>query len=64
MPFAVRQVTVAAVELRLADMEDPGRLQRLLQAVGASGERVPYVFVTMSNGAVTRDYMVEIAVER
>lgn len=64
LPFAVRPLNIAAVELRLTDMEDPARLQQLLKAVGASDEHVPYLFVTMSNGMVTRDYMVEIVIER
>lgn len=58
--YAVRQINVYAVELRVAEAEDPERAARLARAVGATDDNPAYLFVTMTNGSVTRDYMVEI----
>jgi len=60
VPFAVRPLNVAALEVRVADFEDPARIARLIKSVGASEANPAYLFITLDNGGVTRDYMIEL----
>lgn len=60
VPFAVRPLTVAALEVRVADFEDPAKIEKLLRNVGASAQNPAYLFITLDNGGVTRDYMIEL----
>lgn len=63
VPFASRLVNVAATEIRVADFEDPARAAQLLKAVRASRENPAYLFISLDNGSVTRDYMIEVRPE-
>lgn len=60
IPFAGRPLNIAALELRIAEMEDAARLQKLLAAVGASESNPGYLFVTLNNGSISREYMIEL----
>lgn len=60
VPFAVRQLNIAALELRVADMEDPARVQKLLGDVRVSESNPAYLFVTLNNGSISREYMIEL----
>lgn len=60
VPFAVRRLNVAALEMRIADFEDPARVGRLLENVHASPENPAYLFITLDSSGVTRDYMIEV----
>jgi len=62
LPFAVRQINISAIEVRIADMEDPARVKKLVDAVRASADNPPYLFITLSTGNVTRDYIVELRI--
>jgi hypothetical protein len=62
LPFAVRPLNVSALELRISDMEDPARVKKLLGYVRATANNPPYLFVTLSIGGVTRDYMAELLI--
>lgn len=55
-----RPLGVASVFARLPDTERPERLRALVQAVGASADNPAYVFVTMFNEGLARDYVVAI----
>ncbi len=61
LPFAVRQRSIYAIELRLSDVESPESVNRLIQAVNADADDPALLFVTMSSGYVTRDYVVQLA---
>jgi hypothetical protein len=61
LPFGGRQVNVYTVELRIADVEEPDRTAKLVRALRATEEEPAYLFITMSNGSVTRDYMVQLS---
>jgi hypothetical protein len=58
--YAVRQVNIYAIELRVAEVEAPERAARLARDLGATDDNPAYLFVTMTNGSVTREYMVEL----
>ena len=60
LPFAVRPLNISALELRVSDMEDPGRVKKLLGYVRASADNPAYLFITLSFSGVTRDYMAEL----
>jgi hypothetical protein len=62
LPFAVRPLNISALELRIRDMEDPGRVKKLLGYVRATASNPPYLFVTLSTGGVTRDYIAELLI--
>ena len=62
LPFAIRPLNISAIELRIGDMEDPARVKKLLGYVRATANNPPYLFVTLSIGGVTRDYMAELLI--
>lgn len=63
LPFASRMVNVFALELRVADLEQPGRVAELLESVRASGDNPGYVFVVMFSSGLMRYYPVRLALE-
>lgn len=60
LPFAVRQLNIYAVELRVADMETPESASRFVRAVGATDDDPALLVVTMSSMGMTRDYVVQL----
>jgi hypothetical protein len=60
LSFAVRQISVYTVELRVADVETPEKAARLIRAVRATADNPAYVFVTLHNHGVVREYMIEL----
>jgi hypothetical protein len=63
LPFASRMVNVFALELRVADLEQPARVAELLKSVRASGDNPGYVFVVMFSSGLMRYYPVRLALE-
>jgi hypothetical protein len=63
LPFASRMVNVFALELRVADLEQPAKAAQLLASVRASGDNPGYVFVVMFSGGLMRYYPVRFALE-
>lgn len=61
--FGGRQLNVYAAELRIAEVEQPERAARLVRSVGGTKDNPAYLFVTLDNGSVSREYMVELAPE-
>jgi hypothetical protein len=61
--YAVRPLNLIALEVRVAAIEDPAGLRQLVTSVGASGDDPAYLFVTMTNGSVTREYIVELKID-
>jgi hypothetical protein len=65
LPFAVRQINIYALELRIAEVETPERAARVARDVGGTEDKPAFVFVTMqTGGGVTRDYMIQLAPPR
>lgn len=66
LAFAVRQINIYALELRIADIETPEGAARVVRDVGGTDDNPAFVFVTMqtSGGGVTRDYMIALAPPR
>ena len=62
LPFAVRPLNISALELRISDMEDPARVKKLLGYVRATASNPAYLFITLSIGGVTRDYIAELLI--
>ena len=62
LPFAVRPLNISALELRISDLEDPARVKKLLGYVRATANNPAYLFITLSIGGVTRDYMAELLI--
>jgi hypothetical protein len=60
LPFAVRPLDIAAVDIRIQGMDDEERLRKLWRDVRASESNPAYMFVTMSAGNVIREYMAEL----
>lgn len=61
LPSAGRQLNVATIELRVRDLEDRARAERLIRNVKLEGDEVPYVFVHVGTGSgVERHYMVRL----
>ena len=60
LPFAIRQLNIYAIELRVADMETSQSASRLVRSVGATDEDPAFLFVTMSSSGITRDYVVQL----
>jgi hypothetical protein len=56
-------VNVFALELRVADLEQPARVAQLLESVRASGDNPGYVFVVMFSSGLMRYYPVRLALE-
>lgn len=63
LPFASRMVNVFALELRVADLEQPAKVAELLESVRASGDNPGYVFVVMFSSGLMRYYPVRLALE-
>jgi hypothetical protein len=63
LPFASRMVNVFALELRVADLEQPAKVAQLLESVRASGDNPGYVFVVMFSGGLMRYYPVRLTLE-
>jgi hypothetical protein len=61
--FAVRPLSLVALEVRVADLENAERLRRLTASVGATAGNPAYLFITMSTGSIAREYMVEIKLD-
>ena len=60
LPFAVRQINISALELRIGDMEDPARIRTLVSAVRGTADNPPYLLITLVANGVTRDYLAEL----
>jgi hypothetical protein len=63
LPFAVRPLDIAAIDIRIQGMDDEDRLRKLWRDVRASESNPAYMFVTMTTGQVIREYMAELAIE-
>lgn len=61
LPFAVRQLSIYAIELRVADMESAESVGRFVRHVGATDDDPALLLVTMSSMGMTRDYVVQLA---
>ena len=60
LTLRARQLSFTAMAVEVADTEDPAKLKRLLDAVGATPENPAYVFVTVESRGSIRDYIVGI----
>ena len=60
LSFAVRRISVYTVELRVADVETPEGAARLIRAIRGTADNPAYLFVTLHNSGVTREYMIEL----
>jgi hypothetical protein len=58
--YAVRQVNIYAMELRVAEVETPELAARLARDLGATDDNPAYLFVRLTNGSVAREYMVQL----
>jgi hypothetical protein len=57
LPIATRKVGVTAIEVRIADFENPRRISELLSAVGVpEGGDTGYFFFTLTADGMTRYY--------
>jgi hypothetical protein len=60
LTLRARQLSFTAMFVEVVDTEDPAKLKRLLDAVGASPDDPAYVFVTLESRGAVRDYIVGI----
>jgi hypothetical protein len=63
LTLRARQLSFTAMTVEVVDTEDPAKLKRLLDAVGATPENPAYVFVTMESRGAIRDYLVGIVID-
>jgi hypothetical protein len=61
--FGGRQLNVYASELRIAELEQPERAARLVRSVRGTADNPAYVFVTLSNDNLAREYLVQLVPE-
>lgn len=61
LPISGRMLNVYTVELRVADLERPATVARLLRDVKASADDPGYVFVILQSGGLIRYYPFRIA---
>jgi hypothetical protein len=47
--------------VQVLDTEDPARLKRRLDEVGATPDNPPYLFLVLQSGGQVRDYAIGIA---
>ena len=64
LTLRARQLSFTAMSVEVVDTEDPAKLKRLLDAVGATAENPAYVFLTMESRGSVRDYIVGVDVDR
>jgi hypothetical protein len=60
LPFGIRKLNVYAVEMRVAAVEEPAGVLRLLEGLGATEEDPGLLLITLESGGVTRDYVVAL----
>ena len=64
MTFATRPLGASAVQARVSRLDSPEAIGKLMKGVKASETNPAYAFSTISNGGVTRDYIVELRPDR
>lgn len=57
---AQRRLSITAVFAEVSDSTDPERWRQLVESVGATAENPAYVFVTMENDGLLRDFVVGV----
>jgi hypothetical protein len=60
LKFRSRRMSFTTTFVQIVATEDPAELKKVLDQVGATAENPAYVFVTMENGGMIRDYIVGI----
>jgi hypothetical protein len=64
LPIAGRRVGVTALQVRVADLEQPARVAELLRAVGAGERDNGYFFLVLAAEGLTRYYPFKMKVAR
>jgi hypothetical protein len=64
LPFATRRVNVYASDVRVASLEDPGNVVRLLASVDATEDNPGYLYVVMLSSGLLRYYPVRLVLEK
>jgi hypothetical protein len=64
LKFGVRQLNIYAVDLSIPDLQHEDGVASVARRVRASEANPPMVFVTMQSDGMTRDYMIQLTVER
>lgn len=60
LTYTMRRYSVSAIGASVRELNEPAGIAKLLAAVGASDANPAYVVVTLTNGHVVRDYLVEL----
>lgn len=61
--YTTRRYSMTALAASASDLESDARIARLLSAVGASATNPGYAVATIGNGAVVREYLVELRLD-
>ncbi len=60
--FQVRQLNIYALDLRVADVDQPAGVSRLASRVRASPDNPLFLFVTMTSDRILREYLVQLSI--